>query len=180
MGVALTVGVLLVFVTAAWLGLALHRTPGAEQAPADVSGGNATAKPGTGDPSRILVARHWAVVLERLDRRRDQAWRRGRPHDLRQVFTIGSSALYADRAAMRGYLQRGYTVGGARVRFWDVQVQARRAGVVQLDVIDRLEPVSVAGAAGTWTPLPADRPTRHLITLAATRAGWRISQVRAS
>ncbi len=91
----------------------------------------------------------------------------------------GSRPLYADRAALRSYLDRGYAVRRVEVRYWRVHVLVEADQVVRLEVADRLGPVSVRSPGGAVRVLPADRPSRHLITLAATRAGWRISAIRA-
>lgn len=134
--------------------------------------------PGQRDGSVDARAR-WAAVLRQLDARRDRAWRTGRPGRLGQVFLSRTAPWYADRAALRGYLARGYTVTGTRMRFWDVEVLSRTAYTVMLRVADRLSQVSVRGRDGALSRLPHDRPTRHVLTLRLAPDGWRISAIRA-
>jgi hypothetical protein len=86
--------------------------------------------------------------------------------------------LTADERALRAYRERGLAVDGARMRFWDPRVVAVAADSVRLRVSDRLGPARVL-RSGRATPLPRDRPTRHVITLVDTAAGWRIGVVRA-
>jgi hypothetical protein len=117
-------------------------------------------------------------VLARIDARRDRAWRQGRPDRLVTVFLPGSAALRADRAALRGYLRRGYDVGPTRLAYWRVRVVADRSDRVRLAMVDRLLPVQVTGPDGRRHALPADRATRHVVTLVHTGPpGWRIATV---
>ena len=161
--------VLLVFVAAALVGLPLVTShPGSP--PSDQRAAE-TVAPAVGDG-------RWSDVLARIDARRDRAWRQGRPGRLATVFVPGSAALRADRAALRGYLRRGYDVGPTRLAYWRVRVVADRRDRVRLAMVDRLLPVQVTGPDGRRHALPDDRPTRHLVTLVHTgRSGWRIATI---
>jgi hypothetical protein len=164
-----TVLVLLVFVAAAVVGLprvTSHRGP----PPSDRRAAESVA-PAVGDG-------RWSDVLARIDARRDRAWRQGRPGRLATVFVPGSVALRADRAALRGYLRRGYDVGPTRLAYWRVRLVADRSDRVRLAMVDRLLSVQVTGPDGRRHALPVDRPTRHVVTLVRTRpSGWRIATI---
>jgi len=165
-----TVLVLLVFVAAALVGLPLVTShPGSPPSDQRVA---ETVAPAVGHA-------RWSDVLARIDARRDRAWRQGRPGRLATVFVPGSAALRADRAALRGYVRRGYDVGPTRLAYWQVSVVADRRDRVRLAMVDRLLPVQVTGPDGSRHALPADRPTRHVVTLVHTaRSGWRIATIR--
>ena len=162
--------VLLVFVAAALVGLPLATShPGSP--PSDQRAAE-TVAPTVGDG-------RWSDVLARIDARRDRAWRQGRPGRLATVFVPGSAALRADRAALRGYLRRGYEVGPTRLAYWQVRVVADPRDRVRLAMVDRLLPVQVTGPDGRRHALPADRPTRHVVTLVhSARSDWRIATIR--
>jgi hypothetical protein len=119
----------------------------------------------------------WRDLLGELDHRRDQAWRRGRPARLELVFATGTSALRSDRAALRGYLRRGYDVGATQVSYQLVRAVQQGPVRVRLSTIDALRPVVVTDPSGHRQRLPRDRPTHHLITLVHTSAGWRIAAI---
>jgi len=173
------VAVLGVFVAGAWLGLVVFASSGPHQPdvtdsahPSMPDWSNASPPPSSDSRAR------WIGVLRRLDVRRERAWRSRRPALLLSVFAPASQPLTADLRALRAYRERGLAVDGARMRFWDPRVVAVAADSVRLQVSDRFGPARVLGGAST-TPLPRDRPSRHLITLVDTAAGWRIGDVRA-
>lgn len=167
-----TVLLLLVFVAVAATGL-VRITAG--------EGGRDLVRVETGGwLTRALAAssrQRWTDLLGELDHRRDQAWQRGRPARLDLVFAPGTSAVRSDRAALRGYLRRGYDVGATRISYELVHVVHQGPDRVRLSTIDALRPVVVTDPSGRRQRLPRDRPTHHLITLVHTPPGWRIAAI---
>ncbi len=180
--VLVVVGVLLVFVTTAAVGLvALRETPLGEVARDRPEASYAAGAGGEESPPPTSGRRaegRWGDVLQRLDRRREQAWRTARPRALATVFAPGSAVLRRDVARLAAYLRRGFRVSGVTMHFERIRVVARRPGRVRLQVVDRLQATAVHQLGGVATrALPTDRPSRHLITVARMSAGWRIADV---
>lgn len=191
----LAVGVLLVFGTAGGVGLVLTSL----QAPtADVRQGSRTTSYAAGTSSAdgadgadagavgpvrpgghgLSTAPRWLRVLNRLDLRRQQAWRRGSPQRLARVFAPDSRVLRRDAAHLAGYERRGLRVSGVAMQYWQVQVVGRRRGLVRLRVLDRLQAAAVRGPLDSSIRLlPTDRPSRQLITLSRAGVGWRIADI---
>ncbi len=120
----------------------------------------------------------WGDVLERLDRRRERAWRVGDVHLLQGVFTSGSPAFNRDATMLRSYLRRGLRVDRVSLRLHTVVVVDVGHRCAQLNVIDQLGAAVARDGMGHRVALPADQPTRQLLRLRRTAQGWRISGVR--
>lgn len=116
----------------------------------------------------------WATRLAELDRVRAEAFATGDSSRLREVYSFDSPALRADRLVIDAYARRDGRVQGAELRVLSCRVLHARNGRVRLDVVDQLAPARVAWGDGTSTRLPVDRPTRRVVTLRRTEAGWRI------
>ncbi len=107
----------------------------------------------------------WVKILERLDRRRRQAWSQGHPALLDIVFAAGTPELARDRASLQAYLERGLRVEGVSLRFAGVDVMRHRPGWVRLRVVDQLTTARTVTAGQVRGALPRDRPSRHRIDL---------------
>ncbi|MGH3507570.1 MAG: hypothetical protein ACRDO2_10250, partial [Nocardioidaceae bacterium] len=143
----------------------------------------AALDPAALDPATVPTKRRWRLVLERLDRAREHAWRSGRVGDLRQVWTATSSGLAADRQMLRAWLARGHRVAGVAMAYGSVRMLHQGRHTVVLRCVDRLDravglPSRQLSTGPPTLPLPTDRPTRHHITLVRTDGGWRLSEVR--
>lgn len=125
-----------------------------------------------------VASSRWGDVLERLDRRRERAWRLGDVHLLQGVFTSGSPAFSRDATMLRGYLRRGLRVDRVSLQLHSVLVVDVGHGLARLDVVDQLGPAVARDGVGHRVALPADQPTRQLLRLRRTAQGWRISGVR--
>lgn len=119
----------------------------------------------------------WLAVLDAIDDRRADAWRRGEPALLRRVYVAGAAELSEDRSMLAGYRRRGLTVSHVQMRFLSVRVTDRRPEGVALVVIDRLGPAVARDAAGRRHELPRDLPTRHEIELHRVGREWRIASI---
>lgn len=121
----------------------------------------------------------WRAILGRLDAERARAWRLGKPHLLRAVYTPRCDAFVLDRRMLAGYVARGLRVRGVRLQFARVHVLTRRAGVVKLRLVDRLAAVTAVTPRGEPRSLPRDEATRHQVILHRLGHDWRIADVRA-
>ena len=117
------------------------------------------------------------VVLRAWDERRAEAWAAGDVAALRALYLPGSATGRHDAHLLDRYLARGLRVRGMGVQVLAVDV--RRAGddVLRLVVTDRLVG-AVATGAGVRTALPADAPSRRLVTLRLVGSRWRVDEVR--
>lgn len=122
-------------------------------------------------------SQHWHLVLARLSRMRELAWRRGQPQLLRRIYVPAAPELKRDQAMLRRYTARGLSVRGAELLFGPVRVVDRAPRVVRLRTVDQLRAAVAVSRHGDRLRLPLDRPTRHLITLCQTPEGWRITSV---
>ncbi|MFY9914586.1 MAG: hypothetical protein WAK18_07970 [Nocardioidaceae bacterium] len=180
--VRVVVGVLLVFVTAAAVGLENMRDARLVDAARDWFGAPSAA--GAADhvsvpprPARPS-ARRWRGVLHALDLRREQAWENGHRRQLATVFVPGSAVLGRDVSRLTAYLRRGLCVSGVTMRYRHIEIVATGPGLVRLRVVDRLQATAAHEADGVASrALPTDRPSRHLITLTRTGVGWRIAEI---
>lgn len=119
----------------------------------------------------------WAAALSELDEVRAQAFSEGEPRLLTQVYVRGSRARTADAAMIADYRRRGGRVVGAELRVLSCAVQAESSRRVRLDVVDRLGPARITWDDGSSTVLPRDEPSRRVVTLVRTPAGWRIEAI---
>jgi hypothetical protein len=127
---------------------------------------------------RPVEIQRWRRVLAALDRIRGMAWLRGEPRLLRRVYSAASTPLDHDREMLASYTRRGLRVRGVRLHIDRLHVLSRAAGRVRLLVIDQLGPATAVSRPGYPRRLPTDRPSRHLVVLRRTEAGWRIAAVR--
>lgn len=116
----------------------------------------------------------WAGVLGGLDDVRARAFAHADPQLLDQVYASTSTGRADDAAIIRDYASRGARVLGADLVLVSCRVRSLTPQRVSLDVVDRLGAARVAWADGTIRELPRDRPTRRVVTLVRTPAGWRI------
>lgn len=154
-----------------------HRTdPLSRSAPAASAGAwlAAQAEPA----AKTLTRDHWRTVLERLDHRREQAWRHGDVTLLKAVFAPRSAAFTTDAAMLRAYARRGLRVDGVSLGFDAVAVADRGPRHVQLEVVDQLGPAVARSLTGNARLLPTDQPTRQVLQLRRARTGWLIWSVR--
>lgn len=117
---------------------------------------------------------HWAGVLGDLDEARAAAFSAGDPTLLDGVYASDSSGRDMDAATIRAYARRGGHVHGAELTLLSCQVDDSSPRRVRLVVVDRLAAAEVVWADGSSRALPRDLPTKHVITLVRTSAGWRI------
>jgi hypothetical protein len=123
--------------------------------------------------------RWWAHELDRLDRLRAAAWRRGDIGRLRSVYLPGSAVLIVDRRHLQSYIDRGFTVRGARTRVLAVHVLDCRPTLVRLAVVDRLADAVARDSTGRELALPHVRARRQLVELRRVDGRWRIAGVAA-
>lgn len=120
----------------------------------------------------------WATRLAELDRVRAEAFATGDASLLHDVYAVDSPGLQVDRRAIAAYARRDGRVQGAELRVLSCRVLRQGSTHVRLDVVDQLAPARVAWGDGTTTRLPLDRPTRRVVVLRRTDAGWRIDASR--
>lgn len=119
----------------------------------------------------------WATRLGELDEVRAEAFATTDTGLLDRVYVRGSRVLHVDAAAIADYRERGGRVVGADLRVISCRVLAASSSRARLEVVDRLGPARVVWADGSATDLPRDEPSRRVITLVRTTAGWRIAGV---
>lgn len=117
------------------------------------------------------------LTLGGLDVQRASAFATAHSAPLDDVY-VDARAGAGDRALVREYRMRGLRlVGMGMVRTSCAVVEQGRSRV-RLHVVDTLGPTWAIDQAGTMQPLPADRPTRHVVTLLAVGTVWRVAGVR--
>lgn len=116
----------------------------------------------------LLLALTPVDVLHAWDEQRAAAWAAGDVAGLRSLYVAGSPAGDADSAMLRAWRERGLRVEGMEMQLLSVQVRRRAPDLLVLDVVDRV----VGGAL-----LPADLPTRHVVTLRMVDGEWRVAGV---
>jgi hypothetical protein len=79
-----------------------------------------------------------------------------------------------DSSTIKAYAERGGRITGAELTLLWFRVVHSSKRRVELVVIDRLAAARVVWADGSSRSLPRDLPTKHVITLVRTAAGWRI------
>ena len=129
-----------------------------------------------------------ADVLRAWDGRRAEAFAAGDLAALRRLYVPGSRAGTADRALLRGYLDRGLRVEGMRVQVLALDVLAQRPGTLRLRVTDRLVGAVAVGESGRVV-LPRDEASTRVVVLrrvaatarpAGSPGPWRVASVRSS
>lgn len=120
----------------------------------------------------------WATRLAELDRAREAAFASADPARLDDVYVAGSSGQRADAATIEAYDRRGGRVVGADLMILSCRIVRTSRDRARLEVVDRLARSRVVWDDGTSTDLPRDRPTRRVMTLRRTDAGWRIASSR--
>ena len=146
-------------------------------APIDEPAGAASVSPDEPRTRTRGQARHWARVLDRLDRLRSRAFERLRPSMLRRVYRCGSAVLRHERAVLDDYRDRGVRLLGVRLRLTDVRLLSASVSKVTVRVVERL--------GSTWAVfgsrrvlLPVDAPTSRVLHLVRSGGGWRIAAAR--
>ncbi|MGA8986645.1 hypothetical protein [Aeromicrobium sp.] len=122
-------------------------------------------------------ADHWASTLAVLDHDRAAAFARADAELLDRVYVRGSQARAADAATIADHRRRGARIVGAELRILSCRVLSVSGSRVRLDVVDRLASTQVIWTDGSTTALPQDEPSRRIVTLASTAAGWRVTEV---
>jgi hypothetical protein len=173
-----------VTVTAVAAEKALHRPSDRDAHSSGVAAPSPTAVAPTVAPTDATSDHtddRWARVFERLNAERAKAWLHAKPGHLSRVFAAGTSALVADRQALRTYVERGLRVSGMHLVIGSVVELAAGQGWVRLLVVDRLGSVEVRDRSGHQRALPRDEATQHRVRLIREgQAGWRIASVRAA
>jgi len=146
-------------------------------APIDEPAGAASVSPDEPRTRTRGQARHWARVLDRLDRLRSRAFERLRPSMLRRVYRCGSAVLRHERAVLDDYRDRGVRLLGVRLRLTDVRLLSASASKVTVRVVERLGSTS-AVVGPRRVQLPVDAPTSRLLHLVRSAGGWRIAAAR--
>ncbi|RYJ06611.1 MAG: hypothetical protein EON52_05465 [Actinomycetales bacterium] len=117
------------------------------------------------------------LTLGGLDVRRASAFATARSAPLEDVY-VDERAREADRVLVREYRTRGLRLVGMSMVRTSCRVLDEAPARIRLDVVDTLGPTWAVDRTGTATPLPADRPTRHVVTLAEVDGAWRVAGVR--
>jgi hypothetical protein len=121
----------------------------------------------------------WAVVLDRLDAARAQAFAAGDPARLAEVYAPGSAGLAADAALLRSLVDRGETAEGVRHGVRSVELLDEHPSRVRLRVVDVLAGYSVLDEGGVLIHRALPRgPQTFLVDLQSTPVGWRLVEVR--
>jgi len=131
-----------------------------------------TALSAPGEPA------YWQALLSGLDDVRASAFTSGDTGLLDYVYPEGSELHHKDVATMTAYASRGLTIDGMRMRIQSLRVLDHDASAARLEVVDQLGVTRVRTNPGEWRALPADRPTRRVVTLTFTEAGWRITSAQ--
>lgn len=143
---------------------------------------------GAGAVRPVAAALPAADVLRAWDGRRAEAFAAGDLAALRRLYVPGSRAGTADRALLRGYLDRGLRVEGMRVQVLALDVLAQRSGSLRLRVTDRLVGAVAVGESGR-VALPRDEASTRVVVLRRVAATvrpdgapglWRVASVRSS
>lgn len=113
--------------------------------------------------------------LATLDRHRAAAFATADAARLDRVYVDDSPVRQRDAEMIEQYRARGGVVIGALQQVSTCTVMEQTTTTVRLDVVDRLGPAHVRWDDGTRTALPTDQPTRRVLVLSLTDAGWRIS-----
>lgn len=120
----------------------------------------------------------WAVVLDRLDAARAEAFSAADPDLLEKAYAAGSPGLAADAALVEQLASSGRTARGVRHDFREVDVQQVSATSARLRVVDALPAYEVLHADGSVASrVPARGAAAFVIELARTPDGWRLVDV---
>ena len=166
-----------------WLGLhdqagespATLAAPPAAAPDPDVGSGS----PGVASAGGTVRPPRAARILRDWDQRRAQAYARADLAALRRLYVAGSSAGTADVRLLRDYRRRGLRVTGLRTQLLAVDVLARGAGRLRVEVTDRVHGGVVVGRRSR-VPLPRDAATTRVVSLRRSSPGpaWRVAAVR--
>ena len=121
---------------------------------------------------------YWRALLSGLDDIRASAFTSAEVGLLDFVYPEDSELHRSDVATMTAYASRGLTIDGMRMRIQSLRVLDHDASAARLEVVDQLGVTRVRTNSGQWRALPADRPTRRVVTLTFTEAGWRITSAQ--
>jgi len=139
----------------------------------------ALVRAGDQETSRPVVAGDGPAlrVLHAWDERRAEAYARGSPGRLRDLYVAGSAAGAADVRLLGDYRSRGLRVTGMRTQVLAVAVLEQRPDRWRMRVTDRLEG-AVAVGAGDRQVLPRDTTSTRVLTLMRGGDGrWRVAAV---
>ncbi len=117
----------------------------------------------------------WAGVLDGLDAARAEAFAQADPKQLDRVYVDGSAARAVDAALIADYAGRGGRVVGAELDLLSCNVRRATGARVSLEIVDQLAAARVEWDDGSSRALPRDQPTRRVVVLVRTSAGWRIA-----
>jgi hypothetical protein len=117
------------------------------------------------------------AVLHSWDRRRSQAWTRGDPSALTDLYTRGSLTGRHDIAMLAAYDARGLRVAGLRTQVLGAWLRSWTPRRVTLEVVDRVVRAR-AVSGGVRIPLPHDRPSTRVISLRRVAGAWCVAEVR--
>lgn len=116
------------------------------------------------------------LLLGGLDAARAHAFVTDDEAGLRDVYADDRTAR-ADIAVLRSYRERRLRLEGMLMVRESCRVTARSSRRMTLDVVDRLAPTRVRASDGAERDLPRDQPTRRVVILERTPAGWRVAEV---
>ena len=139
------------------------------------------ARPPLIEPVEISAAKAPAgprsvALLRTWDSRRAEAWSRGDPTLLRQLYTPSSVAGRHDRAMLRAWTDRGLVVQELRTQLLSVRVLAHDPTTWTLLVTDRLAD-GVAVGPGVRRELPLDLATTRVVRFRRVAGEWRVASV---
>jgi hypothetical protein len=120
-------------------------------------------------------------VLSRWDEQRAAAYASGDAVALRALYAPGSGTGRRDAAVLRAYADRGLVVRGLRMQVLSCDVTFSGPRRIRLVVTDRLQGAfAVRGAARDPTAirLPADQPSRRVVTFVRRAGRWLVVEVR--
>ncbi len=119
----------------------------------------------------------WVEVLDGLDAARARAFASADPAGLLAVWAPGTPGLRADTATLEGLAARGESAHGLRHAVQGVDPVAGE-GPARLEVVDVLAGHEIRDSSGVVVQRVAERgPTRWVVDLTKTPAGWRLTSV---
>jgi hypothetical protein len=140
--------------------------------------------PSAGSPAAALPRLPTGLlVLSDWDRRRAQAYATGDVAALDSLYVPGSRTGRRDHRLLRAYVDRGLVVRGMRMQVLACELVFMGARRIRVLVTDRLQGALVVGQSArdpTTIRLPADRPSRRVVTFVRRGGRWRVSEVSAA
>ena len=167
---------LVVLVTSVVLGLGTGAAAVVVGTRGDPPTPSAPASPGGGAAGG--VANRAVDVLRAWDARRAEAYARGDPAALAELYVPGSRTGRADVRVLRGYVARGLTVAGLRMQVLGARVVHRGAHRLVLVVTDVLSRASARDGPRAWA-LPRDGPSTRRVVLVRVAGEWRVREAYA-